>query len=136
MERVLTQFDEVQSVPTATPGAEAWTAREPDGGRRVIIKRLDDEHLRTRATQALALQHPQIVATRRWMRDGDKFYVVRDWIAGLNLRQTLADSGQRAFNRLHARLLPLLDTLDYAHSAGLPHGGLTPENVLVPEDHP
>ena len=136
MDRVLTQFEEVVSVPTATVGAEAWTAREPGGGRRVLIKRLATSTGKTRATQALALQHPRIVPTRRWLVDGDKFYVVRDWVPGRNLRQALSDLPQRAFDRLHARLLPLLDAIDYAHSAGLTHGAVTPENVLAGEQFP
>jgi len=131
MERVLSQFENVVSVPTATPGAEAWTAQEPDGGRLVLVKRLPGDAGKARATLALALRQPRIVPTRRWLRDGDGFFVVRDWVPGANLRATLADTSLRAFDRLHARLLPLLDALDSAHAAGLTHGALTPENVLV-----
>lgn len=136
MDRVLSQFEEVVSVATATPGAAAWTAREAGGSRRVLIKRLPADAGKTRATQALALRHPRIVPTRRWLRDGDGFYVIRDWVPGRNLRQTLSDMAQRAFDRLHARLLPLLDALDYAHGTGLPHGAVTPENVLTDDRFP
>ena len=131
MDRVLSQFEEVLSLPPSASGAAAWTAREPEGGRRVLIKRLPGEEAKTRATQALALRHPRIVPTRRWLRDGDGFYVVRDWVSGCNLRLALSDLALRAFDRLHARLLPLLDALDYAHGAGLTHGAVTAENVLV-----
>ena len=131
MERVLSQFENVVSVPTGTPGAQAWTAREPSSGRQVLVKRLPGDAGKARATLALALRQPRIVPTRRWLRDGDGFYVVRDWVPGANLRTTLADTSLRAFDRLHARLLPLLDALDSAHAAGLTHGALTPENVLV-----
>ncbi len=123
-------------MPTATPGAAAWTAREAGGGRRVLVKRLAGDAAKTRATQALALQHPRIVPTRRWLADGDKFYVVRDFVPGRSLRETLSDLSQRAFDRLHARLLPLLEALDYAHSAGLTHGAVTAENVLQSEQFP
>ncbi len=136
MDRVLSQFEEVVPVATPTPGAAAWTGRETEGGRQVLIKRLPGDAARTRATQALALRHPRIVPTRRWLRDGANFYVVRDWVPGRNLRQTLSDRTQRAFDRLHARLLPLLDALDYAHASGLPHGALTPENVLTDAQFP
>ena len=136
MDRILAQFEELVSVPTASPGAAAWTAREAGGGRRVLIKRLTEDAAKTRATQALALQHPRIVPTRRWLRDGDGFYVIRDFVVGNNLRQTLSDLSQRAFDRLHARLLPLLDALDYAHGAGLTHGAVTAENVLAGEQFP
>jgi len=136
MDRVLSQFEDVLSLPTSVSGAAAWTAREPDGGRRVLIKRLPDDEAKTRATQALALRHPRIVPTRRWLRDGEGFYVIRDWVSGCNLRLALSDLALRAFDRLHARLLPLLDALDYAHSAGLSHGAVTAENVLVDERFP
>lgn len=133
MDRVLAQFEEVREVATATPGAQAWQAR--DGGRDVLVKRLPDSAGgKTRATQALALAHPHIVPTRRWLCDGGHLYVVRDFAPGQNLRQALTDAARRAFDRLQALLNPLLDTLDYAHRAGLPHGGVTPENVLVGPD--
>ncbi len=135
-DRVLAQFEDVTAVPTATPGAAAWTAREAGGGRRVLVKRLAGNAAKTRATQALSLQHPRIVPTRRWLADGDKFYVVRDFVPGRNLRETLADLSQRAFDRLHARLLPLLEALDYAHGAGLTHGAVTAENILESRQFP
>ena len=135
-DRVLAQFEEVQAVPTATPGAAAWTAREAGGGRRVLIKRLAGDAAKTRATQALAPLHPRIVPTPRGAADGDKLCFVRDFVPGRNLRETLSDLSQRAFDRLHARLLPLLDALDYAHGAGLTHGAVTPENVLESEQFP
>jgi len=136
MDRVVSQFEDVLALPASASGAAAWTAREPDGGRRVLIKRLPSDEAKTRATQALALRHPRIVPARRWLRDGDGFYVVRDWVSGCNLRLALSDLALRAFDRLHARLLPLLDALDYAHGAGLTHGAVTAENVLVDERFP
>ena len=132
MDRVLAQFDEVTSVATATPGAAAWTAREAGTGRRVLIKRLAGDEAKTRATQALALHHPRIVPTRRWLRDEGGFYVVRDFVAGRNVRQALGAAAHRAFDRLQMLFSPLIDALDHAHQIGLPHGGVTPENVLVP----
>ncbi len=135
-DRVLAQFEDVTPVPTATPGAAAWTAREAGGGRQVLVKRLAGDAAKTRATQALSLQHPRIVPTRRWLVDGEAFYVVRDFVPGCNLREALSDVSQRAFDRLHARLLPLLEALDYAHSAGLTHGAVTAENVLGSEQYP
>ncbi len=133
MDRVLTEFEAVTETVTGTPGAAAWTARERDSGRSVLIKRLPEEAGRARATQALALQHPNIVPTRRWLRDEGQLYIVRDYVTGRSLRQTLTDTSQRAFDRLLARISPLLDVLDYAHRSGVAHGGVTPDNVLVDE---
>ena len=97
----------------------------------MLIKRLAGDGAAARATQALALHHPRIVPTRRWLRDGDGFYVVRDFVPGRNVRQALGAAAQRAFDRLQALFSPLIDALEYAHEIGLAHGGVTPENVLV-----
>ena len=131
MDRVLAQFEEVTPVATATPGAAAWTARETGVGRRVLVKRLAGDTAKPRATQALALRHPRIVPTRRWLRDESGFYVVRDFIVGRNIRQALGTTAHRAFDRLQSLFSPLIDALEYAHGVGVPHGGVTPENVLV-----
>ena len=124
MDRVLSQFEDVVALSGST-----WTARELLSTRQVLIKRLPDSESKPRATQALALRHPRIVPTRRWMLDGDALYLVRDWVPGINLRQTLSQPALRAFDRLHARLSPLLDALDFAHTSGIAHGAVTPENV-------
>jgi hypothetical protein len=134
MDRVLTQFDEAAEVPTATPGASAWVARDRETGRDVLVKRMPDSSAKTRATQALALNHPHVVATHRWLRDEDAFYVVRDYVPGRNLRTATLTGAHQAFDRLRATLDPILDALDYAHQSGLAHGGITPENVLVDEN--
>ena len=138
MERVLEQFTDVRSVPTQTPGAQAWTAREllPDGRERpVLVKRLPgDAPARARATHALALVHPAIVPTRRWLREGDHLFVVRDFAAGQSLRQFTGDAARRAFDRLLSLLSPIVDAVEYAAGAGLPHGGVSQDNVLVRDD--
>jgi hypothetical protein len=134
MDRVLAQFEEVAPAVTATPGAAAWTARETGTERRVLVKRLPGDDARVRATQALTLHNPRIVPTRRWLRDGEAFYVVRDFVPGINVRQALTTVTQYAYERLQALFLPLLDALEYAHGRGLTHGGITPENVLLTGD--
>lgn len=132
MDRVLGQFEDVREVETATPEARAWRGRDSLSGRDALIKRLPAAGGgKTRATQSLALAHPHIVPTRRWLRDGDGLYTVRDFVPGSNLRQALADVSRRAFDHLQHLLSPILDALDYAHRFGLTHGGVTPENVLV-----
>lgn len=132
MDRVLGQFEDVREVATATPEARAWRGRDLLSGREALIKRLPASGgYKTRATQSLALSHSHIVPTRRWLRDGDGLYAVRDFVPGSNLRQTLVDASRRAFDHLQFLLNPILDALDYAHRFGLTHGGVTPENVLV-----
>lgn len=137
---VLSLFEEAGAVETPTPGVRAWLGRDATNGRKpVLIKRIEAAGAsKGRATEALALLHPGIVRTRRWLASGDALYVVRDVVRGKNLRQTLAPSqaGGTAFSAETVKklLLPLLGALEHAHGEGVAHGGVSPENVLVGDD--
>ena len=135
---VLSLFDGAGPVETPTPGIRAWLGNDPVAAsdkRPVLLKRLAGTAGKGRATEALALIHPQIVRTRRWMLEGGNLYVVRDVIRGKNLRQLLvAPGGARPGPELLRRLLmPVLEALEFAHGQGMAHGGISPENVLVGE---
>ncbi|BDI29792.1 hypothetical protein CCAX7_18430 [Capsulimonas corticalis] len=131
---MLSQFEDVAEVVTAGPGIVSWRAREAGGDRQVLIKRRSGDLGKTRATQALGLRHPRIAPARRWLIDDDALYTVRDWIPGRSLRTTLANGADRSFDRLRDLLDPVLDTLDYAHRMGAPHGALSPENIVISDD--
>jgi hypothetical protein len=134
--RILALFDGAAVVETPTPGMAAWIARDPaNGGVPVLVKRTTAGVGKGRMTSALALQHPNVVPTRRWLADGGQHYVIRDVVRGKNLRQILggADATRVGADGLRRFLLPVIDALEYAHGQGLPHGGVSPENVLVAE---
>ncbi len=134
MDRILAEFADVSQVPTTAPGGTAWRARDTGDDRWVLIKRLPESYGKARPTHALGLSHPRIVPMRRWLQDSGYLYIVRDWLPGRSLRETLAEPGSRFFDRLRALLDPILDALEYAHRAGQAHGAVTPENVLVGAD--
>jgi len=136
--RILALFEGAGTVETPTPGAKAWLARDParDGAPPVLIKRVTANVGKGRATGALSLQHASIVRTRRWLADGGSLYVIRDVVRGRNLRQTLGavDATRTNAETVRRLLLPALDALAAAHAQGFPHGGLSPENILIAED--
>jgi serine/threonine protein kinase len=132
---VLSLFESPSSVETPTPGVTAWLARDPEMQRPVLIKRLTGLAAKSRATEAITLDHPGIVKTRRWMIDENQLYVIRDVARGKNLRQRLAALGARPdTEKLRAILLPLLDALEYAHGHRLAHGGISYENILITDE--
>lgn len=130
--RILTLFDGAGPVDTPTPGARVWLARDLGEGRAVMVKRVPNAR-KARATEALSLFHNNIVRTRRWLEEGDSLYVVRDVIKGKNLRQALAALGgaKPTAELLRKIITPVIDALAYAHSQGLPHGGVSPDNIIV-----
>ena len=131
--RVLSLFESPGKVETATPGATVWLARDPASGRSALIKKLASAQAKARVTTALALRHPAIVPTRRWLLEDGKLYVIRDVPRGKNLRQVFGPYKPEP-EALKALALPLLDALEYAHARQMPHGGVSQENVLRDSD--
>ena len=134
---ILSLFEAVGPVETPTPGVKAWLARDAANEQQpVLIKRIDATATgRGRATEALALRHPGIVRTRRWLaQDSGTLYVVRDVVRGKNLRQVLGRSAEeRSAAAIQRLLLPVIEALSYAHAQGFAHGGISPENILIAE---
>ncbi len=136
-EQILALFEGARPIDTPTPGVRAWLAQDrADGQRPVLIKRVDGRAgSKGRATEALALLHPAVVRTRRWLAEDGALYVVRDVVRGKNLRHLLAgeDTPSSAAS-LRRLLLPAIEALEYAHAQGFAHGGVSPENVLVGDE--
>lgn len=130
MDRALSEFTDVREVNSTANAPAAWVARDRGTDKPVLIKRLNGTGGRTRATQALGLSHPNVVATRRWFFDSRALYIVRDWIEGQNLRSLLAARRAQSFDHLRDLLDPLLDVVEYAHASGVSHGAITPENIV------
>lgn len=132
---ILRLFESPGPLETPTPGASAWLARDPAAGRPVLIKRLPGTASKARATDALGLDHPNIVRTRRWMVYERDLWIVRDVARGKNLRQHLISLGKRPETEtLRALMNPVIDALEYAHGRGAPHGGISYENILVTDE--
>jgi len=134
--RILSLFEGAGAVETPTAGMKAWIAYDSAfPGRPILIKRTSFA-FRGRATEALALRHPNIIPPRRWLADGVNLYVVRDVQRGKNIRQALAaGSGARPSTELFRRIfLPLISALEMAHARGVTHGGISPENIIIGED--
>jgi len=119
-------------------------ARDPILRRQVAIKILRDdlalspearheltERMRQQACAAATLAHPVMVALHD-MGDDERvgLYLVFELVRGPSLRERLHDGPLPAEDV--ARLaLALGPALAYAHAAGLVHGGVKPENIML-----
>lgn len=135
--RILALFTGIGPLKTPQPDAKAWLGGDPSAhtgnNPAVLIKRVPGR-AKGRATESLALLHPHIVRTRRWLASGDGFiYVVRDVVRGKNLRQSLAAPGgtRPSPELIRKLLLPVLDALAYAHAQNVVHGGISPDNIII-----
>ena len=119
-----------------------YKARQKSLNRFVALKLLAPERVRdaqfaerfTREAQALAaLNHPNIVTIYDFGQAGGFYYLLMEFVDGVNLRQLLRT---RKFTPEEALAIvpPLCDALQFAHDRGIVHRDIKPENLLLDKD--
>ena len=114
-----------------------WRARDELLHREVAVKRVplapgkDSERPGREALAAARLAHPAIVALYEACAAQDAFYLISELVRGETLaqliaRRTLGDGQVLAIG------LALADALAHAHSRGVIHRDVKPQNVLIP----
>ena len=117
-----------------------WKARDSQLDRLVALKiprqgRLASEAIDefiNEARIAARLTHPNIVAIYEIGRDGNRTYVVTEFLAGMSLADW-AESHELNYRSIATLGAKILEALDYAHHAGVVHRDLKPHNVLMDE---
>ncbi|HJR64632.1 MAG TPA: serine/threonine-protein kinase, partial [Gemmatimonadaceae bacterium] len=121
-----------------------YLARERASGRDVAIKLVraryleDDETLRRFAREASTvtrLRHPAIVATEsvRQLETGDLALIMR-YVPGPTLRELLRRHGAMSVETTERVLLGVAEALAYAHSQGIVHRDVKPENIFYSDE--
>jgi tetratricopeptide (TPR) repeat protein/predicted Ser/Thr protein kinase len=76
------------------------------------------------------LNHPHIVTIHDFGETAGLFYLVMEFVDGVNLRDLLRDGKLEAKQAL-AIVPPICDALQYAHDKGIVHRDIKPENLLL-----
>ncbi|HEY1859314.1 MAG TPA: serine/threonine-protein kinase, partial [Gemmataceae bacterium] len=85
----------------------------------------------TREARALAkLSHPNIVAVHDFGDAGGLFYLLMEYVDGLNLRQLML-AGRLEPQQALSIVGQICDALQYAHDEGIVHRDIKPENILI-----
>lgn len=124
--------------------AVVWRARDRNLGREVAIKVVhtrtaganDDAiaRLAREARTVAKLQHPNIVtvyAVRR-LREGG-LALVMQLVPGRTLKQAIAESGAFTADQAERVMRDVAQALAYAHSQGVVHRDVKPENIFIDE---
>ena len=82
------------------------------------------------------LGHPGLVTPKGAGRAGSFVYHTRPFVAGTTLRAWLARHGEFPLRQAVTILRDVLAGLAHAHAAGVAHGDLRPEHVLLGTDYP
>ena len=101
----------------------ALATRDPTFGERFL-----------REGRALAqLDHPGILKVHDFGERGGRFYLLTEFVDGIDLRKLLA-MGELAPGEAMRIVPPLCAALQYAHDHGVVHRDVKPENVLIDVD--
>jgi predicted Ser/Thr protein kinase/tetratricopeptide (TPR) repeat protein len=119
-----------------------YKARQKSLNRWVAIKILAPEREGrerfaerfAREAQTLArLSHPHIVTIHDFGQTDGLFYLVMEYVDGVNLRELLRDGKIEPAQALTI-VPPICDALQYAHDKGVVHRDIKPENLLLDRD--
>ena len=116
-----------------------WKAMDTDLGVWRALKEPFDQsdemekELKEARIQAL-LDHPGIVRVLAIERIDGRFLMVMEFADGPNLRQVIKEQGKMAVEEADNILRGILEALQYAHSKGVAHLDLKPENVFCTTD--
>ncbi len=116
-----------------------YKVRQKTLNRIVALKLLAPERIHdprfaerfAREAQALAaLNHPNIVTVHDFGQAGGFYFLLMEFVDGVNLRQLLR---ARKFTPEEALAIvpPLCDALQFAHERGIIHRDIKPENLLL-----
>jgi predicted Ser/Thr protein kinase len=132
------QLEVIELIGQGGMGA-VYRARQPGLDRSVALKILatDTSHDPTfaerfsREARVLArLNHPHIVNVYDSGRAGPYFYLLMEYVEGVNLRAVLAAGDLKPAQAL-AIVPQICDALQYAHEEGVVHRDIKPENILL-----
>jgi serine/threonine protein kinase/Flp pilus assembly protein TadD len=117
-----------------------YKARQKTLNRFVALKLLAPERVNdpkfaerfTREAQALAaLNHPNIVTIHDFGQAGGFYFLLMEFVDGVNLRQLLRVRTIFTPEEALTIVPTLCDALQYAHDHGIVHRDIKPENILV-----
>ncbi len=123
--------------------AHVYRARDRVLGRSVAIKILrpeyvSDENLLARfqreARAAAALLHPNIVSVYDVGQDGDRHYIVMEYMPGPTLKEVIRQRAPLPVEQALRIAEQVCAALEYAHRHGVIHRDIKPQNILFSED--
>lgn len=116
-----------------------YKARQKSLHRHVALKLLAPERagdpmfarrFASEARSLAALNHPHIVGVHDFGEAGGYFYLLMEFVDGVNLRQLMA-SRRLSPDEAMRIITPVCDALQAAHERGIVHRDVKPENLLI-----
>ncbi|MEX2176742.1 MAG: protein kinase [Pirellulaceae bacterium] len=117
-----------------------YLAEHAQMGRRHALKILARRHAAqpevlqrflADAERVCALDHRNLSHIYDVNQEGDRYFVVMEYVEGVDLQNTLATAGKLPLASALDYIRQAAEGLEHAHAAGVFHGDLKPSNLLV-----
>ncbi|GJL61848.1 MAG: hypothetical protein NPIRA04_05020 [Nitrospirales bacterium] len=110
----------IKTVPSELHDDPDWKNKFLD--EAVLMAKLDD--------------HPHIVKLHKVTAEGDKIYLVMDYIPGMDLGKMLSQRGPLPFSESAEIFLSVAKALEYMHTFNIIHRDIKPANILISNEVP
>jgi len=136
------RYELIARIATGGMG-EVFLAHDAVLARDVAVKLLHTQlagdhgfvdRFRREARAAAILNHPNIVGVYDWGSTGDTYFMVMEFVQGMNLRTLLLQQGRLEPSQVVEVSMQVLAALDHAHHHGIVHRDVKPENILIARD--
>ena len=93
------------------------------------------ERFRREAETLASMDHPNIVKVFDVVEEPGRFAIVMEWVPGRALSEVIGrETGPIPWERARPLVAPILDAVEHAHSRGVVHRDLKPDNIRVTPD--
>src|SRR5581483_2404025 len=92
------------------------------------------ERFREEAKIQARLDSPHIVRVYQFLREGDEFFMVMEFVQGRSLSSVLAEKGRLAPEQAVSIIMQALEGLDYAHRRNVVHRDIKPANIMLNDE--
>jgi hypothetical protein len=86
------------------------------------------------AVTASRIVHPHLIGVYDAIDEGDRAYVVREWVEGTSLRKVVASYGPLEADKAIAIAHAVAAAISALHDTGMAHGNVQPGTVLIGDD--
>jgi serine/threonine protein kinase len=91
------------------------------------------ERFRSEAVTLAKLNHPNIATLYSFLRQGEDFFMVMEFVRGETLESLIGKLGAMPFGRAVALFCQALEGIDHAHKMGIVHRDIKPANMMLTE---